>query len=642
MVDAWPTEVPHGAVEFEQIGGARTGGAFGGLSPATGESSGGPHWRATITRARLRTAAQINAARALEGRLDGGAGVVLVPTCDRHLAPQDPAGAPMLAEFAGPRAADEREIVVNLSGGYKPLLGGEHFSVEHGGDVGRRLYRIDEVTGGTVGGPELLISPALRAAVDVDTVIDFLSPSCPMRLEGGFDLAVVDGRFVDLEATFVEHFEESPANPPAGLGALSLSPDVVASGAVADVLVGFLSGMTAGSTIVLTDTAGGRFKVVDEGGGVWAIYTDAVATDFDVSPAHTITAREALGAATRDSDLVVSVASAVDSILATLELVNPGFEMGDLTGWTQTNPFAVATASGSLDAFAAQAGTYMGAMGKQATATLSQTFTLDASLWPLIDGGHVYLDDFAAYSRNFSLNADHGALFVRFSNGSAQELARACSDPVVSAGAWAAVAVAAYPVPAGTRVIQVGCVGVRDEGDDLDSYWDSFANPTLRQSGQIVEPISYEGPFTPANWVNDEHVVSTITGPIGGNVSIWALQHDGECHKDVSLPADWLATVDAGDAEIFVSVLQASLMDRDWGVYRVQFLDAVGATMGAATSSNGGVRYNGLPVGTQAVIDLAIPAGARKVRIILRADQLFAGHTETYFSRTFVAIKRDA
>ena len=72
-----------------------------------------------------------------------------------------------------------------------------------------------------------------------------------------------------------------------------------------DVAVGTLVGVHAGSTLSLTDTAGGRFKLTGSG-----IFTGATATDFETAGLHDITVRETFAGATNtphDSVITITV-----------------------------------------------------------------------------------------------------------------------------------------------------------------------------------------------------------------------------------------------------------------------------------------------------------------------------------------------
>lgn len=93
------------------------------------------------------------------------------------------------------------------------------------------------------------------------------------------------------------------------LGPLSLSASTVLEASAENTVVGTVLGLTAGSTPSMTDTAGGRFKLVLVGSD-WIVKTGATPTDFETTTSHNVTLRELLGTATnspRDTVLAISV-----------------------------------------------------------------------------------------------------------------------------------------------------------------------------------------------------------------------------------------------------------------------------------------------------------------------------------------------
>jgi len=75
----------------------------------------------------------------------------------------------------------------------------------------------------------------------------------------------------------------------ASLNALTLSASTIEEGSAEDTVVGALQSTTGGSTLELTDDAGGRFKI--SGGNIVA---GATATSYATSTSHDITVRETL------------------------------------------------------------------------------------------------------------------------------------------------------------------------------------------------------------------------------------------------------------------------------------------------------------------------------------------------------------
>ena len=89
------------------------------------------------------------------------------------------------------------------------------------------------------------------------------------------------------------------------LAALTLPSNDIEEGSPEDTMVGALAGATGGSTLTLTDSAGGRFKLAGTN-----VVAGAVATEFAVADSHNITVRETHADATntpRDTVLAIEV-----------------------------------------------------------------------------------------------------------------------------------------------------------------------------------------------------------------------------------------------------------------------------------------------------------------------------------------------
>jgi hypothetical protein len=125
------------------------------------------------------------------------------------------------------------------------------------------------------------------------------------------------------------------------LNDLTLETNTIASGSGKDTLVGTLLGHTENSTVTMTDTAGSRFKVVDN-----QVYTGLVATSFASAESHNITVRETFaGASNSPNDTVLTVNVLADSGAIAIAAISgvtdntPDFAVNWLTsspqvGWT--------------------------------------------------------------------------------------------------------------------------------------------------------------------------------------------------------------------------------------------------------------------------------------------------------------------
>jgi hypothetical protein len=482
-VDAWPDDLPHGIVEFDLVGGSRSGGAFGDLPPATEPSPLGGHWRASVSQIFLRTKAQLLAGRAAEGFLDGGAGVILVPACDGSLRPQAPGGAAITAEFDADYPLGTTDVTLNLGGGYLQLRGGEHASVDHPDVlVGRRMYEAVQILGGTAASPQVRLSPPLRQAVEAGDALDFVAPSCPMRLESGFDISIEDQRRAGVEATFVENFDGLEILQ---LRALVLAPHTILSGSAEDTFVGFLLNTTATSAITLTDSAGSRFKLVDGGDGTWSIVAGSVATDHDVATSHHITVRETLAGypnSPRDTTLTIQVTEP-EATSMVLTITNPGFETGDLTGWTTSDPSCTPL---NVIAHSGVYSLYGGNVGATTAYQIGDGDVGDpyfdvSAFASRIDTGHVVLQNWESWRNETTNQGDTGRMEVWFYDGAGAFISEAHVSGLNFPVGWQHLVQGDLAVPVGTRRIKLGCSNTRAVGPALQNFFDDFASTVTLQ-----------------------------------------------------------------------------------------------------------------------------------------------------------------
>lgn len=173
-------------------------------APNLSLTDGGGFWVCEMSDVWLRGRHQIRAARAFEARMDHGATSLIVPDRDKHLGPGTDSWA-VVAEFD--QAASLRATTVHLKMAVGlPLVGGEHFSVDHP-TKGRRMYRVASAGAPEGQVQEVQIRPPLREAVTNESV-DFNTPGCVMRLlnPGEFFPAIASGRWSGLSPVFGETF----------------------------------------------------------------------------------------------------------------------------------------------------------------------------------------------------------------------------------------------------------------------------------------------------------------------------------------------------------------------------------------------------------------------------------------------------
>lgn len=269
-------------------------------------------------------------------------------------------------------------------------------------------------------------------------------------------------------------------NTPTGLNALGLAPAAVLSAAVEDVYVGDLLNLTQGSTPSLFDSAGNRFKIV-----AGAIYTGPTATSFAVATEHEVIVEEYHPAAPgppRQTTLAISVLDAPPAFPYTLQIVNPSFETGDLTGWSVYpeggNAPQVWPAAGGPGITGSQDGDYHLGGGTTTPTYIYQQFPLPSALWAAIDTGAKVLQGFAAWHRTFAPQTDNGRIYAAFHDADG-DIISYHTNAHTHPDAWTREELSATFIPAGTRDIRLNAQSVRVTGTNNDNYWDAFESPEI-------------------------------------------------------------------------------------------------------------------------------------------------------------------
>jgi hypothetical protein len=101
---------------------------------------------------------------------------------------------------------------------------------------------------------------------------------------------------IAVEETYEITVEDAP------ITSITLSAATVTSGSAANTVVGALASVPTGATLTLTNTAGGKFKIVGAN-----LETDAVATDKSVNATETVTVHAVHGTATFDQEFTITV-----------------------------------------------------------------------------------------------------------------------------------------------------------------------------------------------------------------------------------------------------------------------------------------------------------------------------------------------
>jgi hypothetical protein len=160
-----------------------------------------------------RDASQAKEWNRLAAALNGSVRTVRLPLWADYVAARNAAGLPAGGPGgpANPTVANDHVvgatvIDLNVPAGVT-ISGGEWFSIDHGGVIIHRAYRIWKVTAGT----PLVINfmPPLREGVTTGQVTNFWRPQCLMRLPAGETMAWqfrVPGVTSELSVNFVEAF----------------------------------------------------------------------------------------------------------------------------------------------------------------------------------------------------------------------------------------------------------------------------------------------------------------------------------------------------------------------------------------------------------------------------------------------------
>jgi hypothetical protein len=154
------------------------------------------------------------------------------------------------------------------------------------------------------------------------------------------------------------------------LSAINLAANTVVEGSVAGTVVGAILNKTAGSTLSLTDTAGGRFAISGSN-----LVTGSTAADYETATSHSVTFRETLAGAVgspRDTVLMVAVTDVAEDALWT-----PAALGTDLVAWYDASDAATVTqAAGAVSQISDKSGN--GRHMVQATGSLQGAYTTAA------------------------------------------------------------------------------------------------------------------------------------------------------------------------------------------------------------------------------------------------------------------------
>lgn len=181
---------------------------------------GGGRWFAEFANGPLLEREHTLAWRALTALLEEGATPIIVPFCDplhqpyggEHEVPHSDgtpfsdgslySGGGAVASVTADAAlrATTLELAISLP---RPLIGGEHLSIEHP-TKGWRAYRAVTISDQTETSVTITIRPPLREAVAAGEVVDFANPRCLMVQHGRASTKTEIGLYGEAAIRFVE------------------------------------------------------------------------------------------------------------------------------------------------------------------------------------------------------------------------------------------------------------------------------------------------------------------------------------------------------------------------------------------------------------------------------------------------------
>lgn len=206
-----------------------------GVSPKA-RIDGGGAWKASLSEINLLNNDARRAFRSMSAICDGGALPIVLPM---RLSPDVPyleSAGELLTEYDDILHTDDvtfesgvgyqvgtidatlsadallgdTELTIAISYG-GDLEGGEHFSIDHP-VMRHRLYRIRTIKDNGDGTWDVTIRPPLRADTAADTLLNFNSPKCVMRLASGdaMDASFESQWFARPSVDFIEAFPPFP------------------------------------------------------------------------------------------------------------------------------------------------------------------------------------------------------------------------------------------------------------------------------------------------------------------------------------------------------------------------------------------------------------------------------------------------
>lgn len=310
-----------------------------------------------------------------------------------------------------------------------------------------------------------------------------------------------------------------------------------------------------------------------------------------------------------------------------LTLTNPGAETGDLTGWTDSaGAFSVSTESPT------HGGTYL-FLGNTTTAGgLSQTVTLPSEVLTDVDAGALRAMGHV-FARSASLGADAGYVQIEALDGSSSVLATVRSPSRDLGGTSFVELMASAPLPTGTRSLRLT---LYESAIDAVRRYDDAAITLYQDYALTVTNPGFEtGVLTP--WVQESGsgaAVGTNHGGYAAHGGTYQLRVGASSFaivsQDVSVPSDYHADIDAGDAIVCLTGWQNGWSgDGDTGWLSLAFYD--GSAVEIAGSAATGEAFNGGGTWVEYGVTARVPANTRTIRVRLNGDRSSGTNLDAYF-----------
>lgn len=315
-----------------------------------------------------------------------------------------------------------------------------------------------------------------------------------------------------------------------------------------------------------------------------------------------------------------------------LTLVNPGFETGDSTGWSTSvgSGFSVRSDgphSGTYYAMASSSGVY---------ARSYQTVDFPPDVLDDVDAGLIKMS--ACYWQNgYPSDGDNGGADVEFFSGAGGtgSLLALVGVPNIDPTEWTFREIASM-VPRGTRSIRLNTRGVRTGGANNDCYFDDFDVILDLKGKEHATVISFDGAEA-SGWTFTSGTSLSVIANVGGGPwwSRDALVANSQAAFSAyrtafySVPEGAHSDVDAGGAKLQLSCWIGSDTAPDQGRVWIEAFNGSDTSLGVVAqtaASNVTLLYAGIPY----IVNGALPAGTRKLRLHLSGNRLTGAATDVY------------